>query len=267
MELFFEEFEEKNSREIGWTFFFFLQRVFVCSKVKNERIQGQGQIFFLLSIFSPDSFLAHILSFTKCPGNLSPEFCVPPPPTAVFLHLCPWDGRPNPTPSTYNTSSPTSQMEKPGRQRGVGVDCPPSLQSLSPAQSLYPPFFFLPPWNSCSELPEGLRPCFSRGRRVSHSSHSRSGLQLRQTISSHIHARAHTVLVCTLLATAPALPACVVIVQAQHPGPSSFIGCPDASSHLPQGPQTGLLRCQGVVVNDLTPVNQDSYLWRITMFH
>lgn len=40
LELFFEEFEGKNSREIGWPFFF-KQRIFVGSKVKKERIQGQ----------------------------------------------------------------------------------------------------------------------------------------------------------------------------------------------------------------------------------
>lgn len=101
------------------------------------------------------------------------------------------------------------------RWRGGGGGCPPSLQSLSPAQSLCPPFFFLPPWDSCSELPEGLRPCFSRGSRVSHSSHSRSGLQLRQTISSHIHAWAHTVLVCI-----PCLPQpqhCLLVLSACRP--------------------------------------------------
>lgn len=62
---------------------------------------------------------------------------------------------------------------------------------------------------------------------------------------------------------------CLLVLSSCKPSILGLRPLQDAQMPLPifLRDQTGLLRCQGVVVNDLTPVNQDSYLWRITMFH
>lgn len=43
LELFFEEFEEKNSREIGWTFFFFNKEYLLVQKLKMKGYKVKGR--------------------------------------------------------------------------------------------------------------------------------------------------------------------------------------------------------------------------------
>lgn len=60
LELFFEEFEGKNSREIGWTFFFFNKEYLLVQKLKKKGYKVKGR--FLSSCL----FSAQTLSLPTC---------------------------------------------------------------------------------------------------------------------------------------------------------------------------------------------------------